>query len=146
MLKTGFSRNLNAPSTVLSKVTKPFFLVLCLTVSTLAGCTTAMQQKADRTFLSLKKSISESIRGNQIEDIAIPADALAARPASLSQLLRKVGQLAVKEDRIVEITSVARDRNYLRRGVAKGGLETGKKVKITMLATTRRSNTRIVFK
>ncbi|MEO5702883.1 MAG: hypothetical protein ABIQ54_03195 [Gammaproteobacteria bacterium] len=110
------------------------------------GCTAAMQRDADQSYLQLKKSLVETLQGKEVKRITIPADALVAKPASLNQLLRKIGRLAVKDNRAVEITSVDNDRNYLRQGVARGARESGKDVKITMLDTRSRANTLIVLK
>lgn len=125
---------------------KAVALAICTLVIGITGCTAAMQQKADQSYLSLKKSLIESIKGKQAKSIAIPADALIAKPASLDQLLLKVGRLAAQDDRAVEITSMDNDRNYLRRGVASGALESGKVIKITMLHTGDRANTLIILK
>ena len=112
----------------------------------MTGCTAAMQQKADQSFLSLKKSLVESVQGSPYKSIAIPVDALATKPDSLKQLLRKLGRLAAQDNRSVEITSVDVDRDYLRQGVASGARESGKPIKITMLDAASRSNTRVVLK
>ncbi|MEO5574077.1 MAG: hypothetical protein ABIR48_06295 [Gammaproteobacteria bacterium] len=141
-----YSSPLRALLTVLLTAQHLFGAVALTVFVSLAGCTAAMQQKADKSFLSLKKSLVESVQGSPYKSIAIPVDALATKPDSLKQLLRKLGRLAAQDNRSVEITSVDVDRDYLRQGVASGARESGKPIKITMLDAASRSNTRVVLK
>lgn len=145
MLKTYCPTPLRAPQ-AFSVKSSLITLAACFALLCMSGCTPTLQQKADRTYLSLKESIIESTRGKQVKSIPIPSDALAAKPASLDELLHKVGKLAAQDNRAVEITSVAGDRNYLRQGVASGARESGRPVRITMLSTDSRANTLIVLK
>lgn len=146
MLKRYRFLSLSALAVAFPTAKKASAAAVCIAFISATGCTPTMQHKADQSYLSLKKSLIESIQGKEIKPIAIPADALAARPASLDQLLHKVGRLAAKDNRTVEITSVDSDRNYLRKGVASGARESGKTVKIVMLNTSIRANTLIVLK
>lgn len=146
MSKICNSLPLNVSVIVFFNAKKVLAAAVCAVFIGTTGCTTAMHQKADQSYLSLKNSLIESVQGNKVKPIAIPADALAVKPASLKQLLHKVGRLAAQDNRVVEIISVDADRNYLRQGVASGALESGKTIKITMLNTGDRANTLIVLK
>src|SRR3990172_3478372 len=79
-------------------------------------------------------------RSDPAKSIAIPQDALAAKPESLKELLRKVGLLAGQYDRAVEITALPEDIDYLHKSVARGAYDSGKVVKITTLPINDRAH------
>lgn len=102
--------------------------------------------QAGNTLSSSLDSLLTPVLGSPIKPISIPADALQTRPASLNQLLRKVGRLAARDNREVEIRALPKDLNYLQRGVAKGASEAGKQIRVIALRTDNRNNTRIVLR
>lgn len=54
-------------------------------------------------------------------DFDVPSDALKAKDAELSKLLRKVGEVALKYDVPVMLVSNSADRDYLMREINQAG-------------------------
>lgn len=91
-----------------------------LIVVALSGCAQMQALQANDSRQSATASGAQA--STKFVDIAIPADALGARDARLTEVLAKVGAVASKQSRPtrIVIAALAQDFPYLNQSVKRG--------------------------